>query len=286
MNQQKMITRSVASAIAFAATVATLASEVPEASLKRAITQDEFSVEVLPIDLERRDVVQEGMDFWIGDFAHGNSDHSHEIAITAEMLGGATFDEYGKPIATHPMMLYDILPFKWLAAWELPLMVLLPETDQDQTLRDVDFEFLLAKFNIEVLVDEKYGFNLPDHSNLTIELSNGVRRSNIHINMTLDDQRRNYFIGNPQYVLRGIRDELRHFEVGTRHKVTQKPNMSFIQMDGFEFNADTVNDMRVTGIPVAYNFNVGQTRVESGFQWGGQSEAMPLRYPQRPFLLP
>ena len=286
MNQQKTITRSVSSVIAFAATVATLASEVPDASLKPAITQDEFSVEVLPVDLERRDVVQEGMDIWIGDFAHGNSDHSHEIEITAEMLGAATFDEYGKPLATHPMMLYDILPFKWLAAWELPLMVLLPETDQDQTLRDVDFEFLLTKFNIEVLVNEKYGFDLPDHSNLTIELSNEVRRSNIHINMALHDHSRAYYISNPRYVLRGIRDELRHFEVHTRDKGTQKPNMPFIQMDGFEFNPDTVNDMRVTGIPVAYHFNVGQTRVESGFQWGVQSEVMPLRYPQRPFLLP
>ncbi len=286
MNQRKMIIPSIASAFAFTASAAISASGVPEASGKRAFTQDEFSVEVLPVDLESRNVVQEGLEFWNGDLALGSSDDLQEVEITPEMLGGVSFTEYGKPITTHPKMFYDVLPFRWLAAWELPLMVLLPETDQNQTLRDVDFEFLLRKFNIAVLVDEKYGFNLPDHSNLTIELSDEDRRSNVQINMTLDDHSRSYFISNPQYVLSGIRDELRHFEVDNRQKITQKPNMTFIQMDGFEFDPDTVNDMRVTGIPVAYNFNVGQTRVESGFQWGGQLEAMPLRYPQRPFLQP
>lgn len=269
MNQRKMIIPSIASAIAFTTSVAISASEVPEASGKRAFTQDEFSVEVLPVDLETRNVVQEGLDFWIGDLAHGNSDDLHEVEITPEMLGGVSFAAYGKPISTHPEMFYDVLPFKWLAAWELPLMVLLSEMDRNQTLRDVDFEFLLTKFNIEVLVDEKYGFNLPNQSNLTIELSNEDRRSNVHINMTLDDHGRIYFINDPQYVLLGLRDELRHFKVDTRDEVTQKPNMAFIQMDGFEFNPHTVNDMRVTGIPVAYNFNVGQMRVDSGFQWGG-----------------
>ncbi len=286
MNQQKMITRSVSSVIAFAATAATLASEVPDASLKRAIAQDEFNVEVLQVDLETRNVVQEGLDFWIGDLAHGNSDDLHEVEITPEMLGGISFTEYGKPISTHPMMFYDILPFKWSAVWKLPLMVLLPEMDRDLSLLDVDFAFLLTKFNVEVLVDDRYGIDLPDSTNLTIELSNDVRRSYIHINMMLDDRAQSYFISNPRYVVRGIRDELRHFELDTRDEVTQKPNMAFIQMDGFEFNPDTVNDMRITGIPVAYNLNVGQTRVESGFQWGGQLEAMPLRYPQRPFLQP
>lgn len=223
------------------------------------------------------DLVQQGQEFWLNG---GLGD------LTTEMLGGRDLSELKWGVSTHPTMFYDILPFKWQAVTELPLLNVLPEFEDYTSPAQIRLEDISRKFNIEVIVPDRYEYQLPNDALLVVELVARTSTYKIEVRMGLDYVESSYFIKEPRDLVHELLRYLQKLQHVTVAGVNNRPEFIVREFRGFKFNDESVKQMRFTGIPVAYNIKIGSVMVDSGFQWGGQPEAMPLRYPQIPILTP
>ena len=220
------------------------------------------------------DQVRQGRVFWL----------SHESELTEEMLGGRSVSDWKWSISTHPEMFYDRLPFRWEAVWRMPLINLLPEFPDYSTASEITFLDLLNHFNVQVVVPSRYDFTYPETAGLVFELRNRDRAIEVNLPMRFDSYSNSYFISEVERFHFRLREELARFHRGDNLERKSLPEIKFKALMGFEFNENTVSNFVFTGIPVAHNFRFGSTVVDSGFQWAGKPEKLPLRYPQLPFL--
>ena len=217
-----------------------------------------------------------GHQFWHVDFASGNA------TFTAEVLDGASPNEIPSSFPTHPLMVYDLIPFKWDLITDIPVLNLLHEFPRYAGAGEVKFEDLVHSFNIQVNVPSKYEYSYPNNVTLVLGLTTTTEALEMLVPMDLRHSTGSYFVSDPQQLVYRLSIELRELSEGTSGQ--SRPQMSLLELRGFTFNDETLHDFQILGVPVSHNIRFGNTSVKFGFQWAGQPESLPLRYPQVPFL--
>ena len=181
-------------------------------------------------------------------------------------------------------MFQEALPVKWDVTNELPLLNVLHEFPNYTAAHQIQTLDLLDIFNVEVIVPQRYQYAYPDFATLIFELATNTRAILVDVPMKLDETRKSYEIVDPVELAFNLEREIEAFQEANDTNFYVKPELTLKEMSGFQFDENSVINFRITGIPVAYNIRFGSVVVQSGFQWGGKPDSLPLRYPQLPFL--
>ena len=224
------------------------------------------------------------------------ADFESEASKKFEQQLSAYRDEIGKredlkkflhrnrSISSYDYLVSDMLPVRWDAVSHVPWGLLWPELG-DPPPGIARFASFLTHFNIEVIIPSRQ-MELPDQGVfLTVELFD--KAGNV-IQLTAPMRRsteNRYFLFDPGDFLVVCSKEIEKFRFFQDGEGTRKPSMELVSMTGFSFTEDNVSDWDPFGIPVVYNVAVGETRLYTGFQWGGRPEFMPQVKQTVPFLV-
>ena len=244
----------------------------------------ELTIEEISVHREERiDPVEAGRQYWL-QLAEGMMSSTQDFTIPSELLDGKDSSDIKWGVSPYPKMLYQVLPVTWKATLDFPVLNFLHEFPEYVSDRQIQMLDLLSIFNIEVIVPGHFRFNYPENATLVFELYTDSKAISVNVPMELAGTLGTYAIVDPDELVFRLMREIEEFQLGTTNYQLIRPEMSLEALTGFDFNENTVSNFRFTGIPVAYNVKFGSVVVHNGFQWAGQPTALPLRYPQRPFL--
>lgn len=187
-------------------------------------------------------------------------------------------------MATHPLMMYDVLGVRYRPVFDLPLsafhdalvaetarmgesggIIRVAKTGIDEYANAEDA--LIRNFNIQ-LMSHPYEIRHPPTATLFVDLSK--RGSNRLLQWEMDVREGStYYLPEPRSATRQLRE--------AAAALGQFPTMTLPRLAGFEFNESTIEDMMPLGVPLTYNIRFGSVRVDTGFQWAGRPVSIPFR---------
>ncbi len=187
-------------------------------------------------------------------------------------------------LATHPLMMYDVLGVRYEPVYDLPLstfhevltaksaqraeaggIIRASESGIDHYANADDV--LMQKFNIQ-LISHPYEIRYPPTATLFVDMSK--RGANVLLQLPMDLREGNtYYLSDPNSATRQIRK--------ATETLGQFPTMALSRLAGFEFNESTIENTKPLGVSLTYNIRFGTVRVDTGFQWAGRPNSIPFR---------